>query len=325
MRVWLLFTVFLALCLNINLALAAPDFKQRPEVQQFIAEQTDNYSEQWLSELFEVMEYQQSALDLFTRVPEQQLSQRQYNPIFIEPIRINRGLNFYQQNKAWFDQAYEEYGVEPDVILAIIAMETNFGSFVGRHPTFDTLATLAFDHPSRSDFFRRELVALLQIMHEQQLSPELLVGSYAGAMGLPQFMPSSYLAYAVDHDKDGVVDIWTSPADAIGSVANYLAVHGWQANLPQIISAQVSGDYASILRRSTVPSVDIAEARSTGWEFSTNLPDSTMVSPLQMDAEDGYEYWLGTANMRAVARYNPSLRYAMTVALMSEIFAERIQ
>lgn len=304
--------------------MAQAGFVQRDDVQQFLAEQSD-YPEQWVQELFADFRYQQSALDLFTRVPEQQLNQRQYNPIFIEPIRINRGLAFYQQHLHWFDEAYQRHGVEADVILAILAMETNFGSFVGRHPTFDTLVTLAFDHPTRAAFFRRELTALLQIMHSQQLNPPLLVGSYAGAMGLPQFMPSSYLAYAVDHDGDGVVDIWTSPADAIGSIANYLREHQWQSGLPQMIAAEVSGDGVELAKRTTVPSVSLAEAGAAGWQFESDLAGDLMVSPLQMDADDGYEYWLGTLNMRAVARYNPSIRYAMTVALMSDIFAERIQ
>lgn len=300
----------------------------RSEVQSYVAEVSAEHGldSAWVKSLFTNMNYQHSALELFTRVPEQTLSQRQYNPIFIEPVRIRRGKAFFERNQAWFEKAYEQYGVEPEVILAIIAMETNFGGFIGVHPTFDTLATLAFDHPSRTAFFRRELTALLQIMAENGLKPEHLRGSYAGAMGLPQFMPTSYRAYAVDHDGDGIVDVWTSEADAIGSVANYLAVHNWQRGLPQVIAASVAGEqYESILQRSTQPQSTLAQAKAAGWSFESELPASTPVSPLQMDADEGYEYWLGTGNMRSVARYNPSLRYAMTVALMSHIFAEETQ
>jgi len=183
----------------------------------------------------------------------------------------------------------------------------------------DAISTPCFDYPPRAAFFCQQLKEYLLLARQEQLDPLVLTGSYAGAMGLPQFMPSSFRAYAVDFDNDGHIDIWNNPTDAIGSVANYFKQHGWTPGGAVVSRASVDGDKAAEgLTVGIEPQLDIAQLRALGWTSSTALPDDLKVTAFRFDAEAGEEYWLGLPNFYTITRYNRSPMYAMAVYELSE-------
>ncbi|WP_119394408.1 lytic murein transglycosylase B [Salinibius halmophilus] len=278
---------------------------------------------EWLAEALKDLPLQDSIVERFQKAPERTATAATYRPIFVEPARIKRGEEFLAEHREVLERASAEYGIPPSVIMAILAMETNFGGYTGRHPTLASLVTLSLHHPSRNEFFERELKAYLALTHSESIDPKTINGSYAGAMGLPQFMPTSYQAYAVDFDADGKRDIWQNPADAIGSIGNYLGNYGWQADLPAAVRARVSGDtFNDIAGRSFRPSTTVAAVSDYGWQPVINMDSDVEVSPIRVEGEHGTEFWLGTQNLRTIARYNPSLHYAMTVFLLSQRFEE---
>jgi membrane-bound lytic murein transglycosylase B len=192
----------------------------------------------WLEAALHDAVFQQGVLDAMAGAAERRLRWDEYREIFLQPERIDRGVAFIEAHADAFERARAEYGVPPEIIAAIIGVETSYGRFTGRHRVIDSLSTLAFHHPVRGSFFRGELAAFLEIAHEQEVEPGSLKGSYAGAMGYPQFIPTSYRAYAVDFDGDGQRDLWTNPVDAIGSVGNYFAEHGWRRDEPIYVEAE---------------------------------------------------------------------------------------
>ncbi|HSP32356.1 MAG TPA: lytic murein transglycosylase, partial [Halomonas sp.] len=204
-----------------------------------------------------------------------------------------------------------------------------YGRHKGQHRVLDSLATLAFYHPSRGSFFRGELAAFLRIAYEQQVDPTELRGSYAGAMGYPQFIPTSYQAYAVDFDDDGVRDLWENPVDAIGSVANYFAEHGWkpdaaiyhQASGPEVLSAELLQELS--FNQTSSPTVSIAQLAAHGLEPNEPLDDELPVVPLALEFADGEtHYRFGEYNFYVITRYNHSHLYAMAVAELAEAIAD---
>ncbi|MEQ4537885.1 MAG: lytic murein transglycosylase B, partial [Billgrantia sp.] len=198
-------------------ALAA-DYQDSPQVTEFVEEMTRDYgfaSEQ-LYALFAEVERKQAILDAISRPAEKVKPWKEYRPIFITDKRIAQGVEFWNKNQAALEKAEAEYGVPPQFIVAIIGVETFYGGNTGSWRVMDALSTLAFDYPPRAPFFRKELREFLMLTREEQVDPITLKGSYAGAMGLPQFMPSSFRAYAVDFDGDGHINIWSNPTDAIG-------------------------------------------------------------------------------------------------------------
>lgn len=278
---------------------------------------------QWLTEALKDVPLQDSIVERFVKAPERTATAATYRPIFVEPARIKRGEQFLQDHRADLERAQRDYGIPPSVIMAILAMETNFGGYTGRHPTLASLVTLSLHHPSRHAFFERELKAYLTLTHSEDIDPKSINGSYAGAMGLPQFMPTSYQAYAVDFDADGKRDIWQNPADAIGSIANYLGSYGWQQEVPPAVRARVSGDtFNEIAGRSFRPSISVAAAGEYGWRPLQALASDMEIAPIRVEGEHGTEFWMGTQNLRTIARYNPSLHYSMTVFLLSQRFEE---
>lgn len=279
--------------------------------------------EQWLKDALVEVAIQDSIVARFVKAPERTATAATYRPIFVEPARIARGETFLADNKADLERAEEQFGIPKSVIMAILAMETNFGGYTGRHPTLASLVTLSIHHPSRQSFFERELKAYLTLTHREEIDPNSISGSYAGAMGLPQFMPTSYQAYAIDFDADGRRDIWQNPSDAIGSIANYLGNYGWDGSYPAAVRARVSGDnFSEIATRSFRPSSTVDGVASYGWQPIAPLSGDVEVSPIKVEGEHGTEFWLGTQNLRTIARYNPSLHYSMTVFLLSQRFEE---
>ncbi len=294
---------------------AAASMLEADGARDFIARVAErhDFNAAELRGLFEDMERQQAVLEAI-REPAEALPWSDYRPIFVTPERIEAGAEFAREHADTLRRAEAEYGVPPAVITAILGVETFYGEHAGGYPVLDTLATLAFDYPPRSSFFESELEAFLILAREEGLAPGAVEGSYAGAMGMPQFIASSYRHYAVDFDGDGERDLWDSSADAIGSVAAYLARHGWQAGEAVVHRAQGAGsDYRALAERGLEPSVSAAELRRAGIRVEP-MPDShRRVSVIELAGADGPEIWIGHTNFYVITRYNHSPLYALAV------------
>ena len=305
-------------------ALAA-DYDGSPQVAEFVEEMTRDYgfaSEQLLA-LFAEVERKQAILDAISRPAEKVKPWKDYRPIFITDARIARGVDFWRQHQAALDKAEAEYGVPAQFIVAIIGVETFYGGNTGSWRVMDALSTLAFDYPPRAPFFRKELREFLMLTREEQVDPISLKGSYAGAMGLPQFMPSSFRAYAVDFDGDGHINIWNNPTDAIGSVASYFKRHGWQA--AGQVASRVQAGGARIdegLTQGLDPVKTVAELRELGWQAEDALADELPVTAFRLEGAEGDEYWFGLPNFYTITRYNRSVMYAMAVNQLAELLVD---
>ena len=250
---------------------------------------------------------------------------RAYRSRFVEPVRIRAGLRFWQQNQATLARAEREYGVPAEIIVGIIGVETIYGQQMGSFRVMDALATLAFDFPAahpraaeRTEFFRRELEQFLSLANRSNTDPFDLRGSYAGAMGLGQFMPSSWVRWAVDFDGDGSVDLFQSPADAIGSVANYFRGHGWTPGMPTHFNVQFDTtrlQLDELLAPDILPTFSASSLQTKGAILDAEGSQHT--GPLALvELQNGAEapsYVAGTENFYAITRYNWSSYYAMAV------------
>jgi len=261
----------------------------------------------------------QDIIDKISRPAERTMNWGQYRKIFLTDKRTVQGVDFWRRNKQALKDAEQQYGVPPQIVVAIIGIETFYGRITGRDKVLDALYTLAFYYPKRSKFFLGELESYLLLTRAEQMDPAKPKGSYAGAMGLGQFMPSSYLSYAVDFDGDGKRDIWHNETDAIGSVANYFSRHGWSKGKP--VTRQVKGveqKHQSFVKAGMKPSLTIAELRSAGIDTGKGLPDEMLSSLIELETSAGKEYWLGLPNFYTITRYNHSNMYAMAAYQLSE-------
>ena len=300
----------------------AGEYENSPQVAEFITEMTRDYgfaSEQLVG-LFAAAERKQNIIDAISRPAEKVKPWKDYRPIFITDSRITRGVEFWREHEDTLKRAEAEYGVPPEVIVAIIGVETFYGGNTGGYRVVDALSTLAFDYPPRAPFFRKELREFLLLAREEQVDPLTLTGSYAGAMGLPQFMPSSFRAYAVDFDGDGQINIWSNPVDAIGSVASYFKRHGWQPGEPVVSAASVEGELTEQgLTVGLDPVKNIGELRALGWTGADALDDQLPVTAFRLEGAEGAEYWLGLPNFFVITRYNRSVMYAMAVNQLADL------
>jgi len=273
----------------------------------------------WLS----ASERQQSIIDAISS-PAEGLPWHRYRKIFVTSPRINGGMQFWRRHEALLERAEARYGVPPAVIVAILGVETRYGQHTGSHRVIDALRTLAFDYPPRADFFRSELEAYLLLTSEQGIDPLTPKGSYAGALGLPQFIPSSYRAYAVDFNDNGRTDLWGETADAVGSVANYLAEHGWRSEEPVVARAEVSGeDWRAFDTSGLKPNTTIAELRAAGIDVPSDYPDDSEARLFVLAGEDGNQYWAARRNFYVITRYNHSALYALAVHQLAESIRQR--
>lgn len=304
---------------------AFADYAERAEVQAFITEMVSGhgFGEAELGELFSAAQRQQSIIDAISRPAERMLEWHQYRDIFIEEQRIAQGLEFWSQHEQALADAEREFGVPPEYILAILGVETRYGRVTGRYRVLDALSTLAFDYPPRADFFRGELIQFLLLAREEGRNPTSLMGSYAGAMGFGQFIPSSYRHYAVDFDGDGLRDIWDNPRDAVGSIANYFSVHGWRPGEPVAIPVAARGDAVTGLANTGLNLTHtVADLEALGVE-PTGLPGDAPAALFRMEHEDYSQYWLGLQNFHVITRYNRSHLYALAVHELSQMILER--
>jgi membrane-bound lytic murein transglycosylase B len=246
-----------------------------------------------------------------------------YSERFIEPIRIGAGVRFWNENAALLARAEAEYGVPAEIIVGIIGVETIYGRDTGRFRVVDVLTTLAFAYPEapnrndRMQFFRSELEKTLVLARKEGIDPFSLLGSFAGAVGMPQFMPSNILKLGVDYDGDGVVDLRNSAADAIGSVANFLVAHGWDRNAtgPSVVAAEVAPSMAwEPLLGGLEARYDPAELQAAGVATRTPLPEQRLYGLIDLqNGANPTEYWVANANFFAITKYNRSYFYAMSV------------
>lgn len=256
--------------------------------------------------------------------PAESLDWYRYRPIFVTEERISKGEAFWREHADLLASASAEYGVSPEIIVAIIGVETYYGTRKGRHLVLDSLATLAFRYPKRSKFFRSELEQFLILARQENLDTNEVKGSYAGAMGIPQFISSSYRSYAVDFDGDGNRDLLNSDADAIGSVANYLKVHGWQRDAAVALPASVTGDgYKKLVEKGLKPHTPVSDMRNFGVIVLYTGDNDTRGALIELANEDSTEHWVGLQNFYAITRYNHSALYAMAVFQLARAIDKR--
>lgn len=304
----------------------AASYAEHPLALELMAEMRDEFgfTSEHLEQVFAQAQKQQSILNAISRPAERVKPWKEYRPIFLTRQRIDKGLQFWAENEEALARAEKEYGVPAEFIVAIIGVETFYGGNTGRYAVLDALSTLAFDYPPRAPFFRGQLKQFLLLTREEQLDPASLKGSYAGAMGLPQFMPGSFRAYAVDFNADGHINIWTDAMDAIGSVANYFIEHGWQPGQKVAVAATLKKpDAEQGLTGGLDPKHSMKELKALGWQAQQKVPAKSRVTAFRFDGEQGVEYWLGLPNFQAITRYNRSEMYAMAVTqLAQELAAE---
>jgi len=309
------------LCLSS--ARAAGPYAVREEVHAFIAEMRDRhgFDEAELAGLFAEARMLPAVIKyILPPSAPRQRSWQAYRPRFIDGTRISSGLTFWQRNAAALQRASERYGVPPEIIVSIIGIETIYGRNTGTFETFSALTTLAFDYPPRAELFRRELAELLLLAREGGRNARDFRGSYAGALGLPQFLPSSWRRFAVDFDGDGVIDLFSSPADTIGSVAHFLSEHGWVPDAPiaQRVGS-IGGEITYLIESGIEPLLNTDDLELYGISTPEAPPRSTAFALVDLVTPDeATEYWLGYRNFYVITRYNRSSFYAMSVHQLAE-------
>jgi len=307
-------------------AAASATYLQHDGVRGFIEEvsQREGFNAAELRGLFEEVRRQDRVLERIAR-PAEDLPWNRYRPIFVTEARARAGSEFLRDHRELLERAHKRYGVAPEIITAILGVETFYGQHEGGFPVLDTLVTLAFDYPPRSRFFRSELEHFLLLAREERVNPRTAVGSYAGAMGMPQFISSSYREYAVDFDDDGQRDLWSSRADVIGSVAAYLDRHGWQAGAPIAERLQPPDTrYRELLGRDLKPSVTRRQLQASGLSLDPRLAEGERVLLVELEGDAGPELWAGRGNFYAITRYNHSALYALAVYQLSRDIRARV-
>ncbi|HCM04895.1 MAG TPA: lytic murein transglycosylase B [Oceanospirillales bacterium] len=260
----------------------------------------------------------ESVLEAIARPAEKTMTWARYQKIFLTKKRISQGKQFLKDNAALLEKAEKEFGVPKEVISAIIGVETFYGKRQGNYRVLDSLSTLAFDYPKRSLFWR-ELKEFFVLSQEQGVNPGDLKGSYAGAMGYGQFIPSSYRAYAIDYDGDNKKDLWANKADAIGSVANYFKRHGWKEGQDVTQRVRVKGnDYQDAVNDRLKPKWNVSELKALGVTPTKPVADDASATLIKLMGEHGAEFWLGNHNFYVITRYNHSRLYAMAVYQLSQ-------
>ncbi len=324
-RFWLT-GVFASLFSLLAAAQSGQAFSQQPAVQAFIRDMHERHGldVEHLTQQFSSIRPNSIVLRAIRppAVPELQRSWHRYRLRFLTRQRIAGGLRFWQRNEATLQRAEQIYGVPASVIVAIIGVETEYGQNMGSFGVMEALASLAFNYPPRADFFRDELEQFLLLARENGFNPLTIKGSYAGALGIPQFMPGSLRRFAVDFDGDDRIDLRNSTIDAIGSVARFLQQHGWQKGAPVALPAQVATDPAAVLVLGIKPALSVQELATRGIVAHADSERLAALIDL-VSPEAPTEYWLGFDNFYVITRYNRSSFYAMSVFQLAETLREQ--
>ena len=313
----------IGLLMLLPLSASAIEVTDYPELGLFIDEMIEKhqFSEATLMHIFDEAELRDDILEIIARPGEAQ-PWFKYKARFLTRDHVVRGKKFWLKYRQAILKASRIYHVPPEIIVAVIGVETNYGRLVGRHRVIDSLTTLVLKYPKRQRFFRKELENYLLLTREQHLNPLSIRGSYTGAIGMPQFMPSSYRAYAVDLDKDGSADLVDSVADAIGSVANYLKIHGWEPGKPVLSVPEMDGDmYPWLSDISNKPIFSLSELNRYGIRIAgkSHIDPGTRVALISFNEENSIDYRIVYHNFYVITRYNNSVKYARAITELSEL------
>ena len=308
---------FLLLLLLIGPGLAHASYAARAEVEAFVDDlaQRHGFVKAELRRVFAKAQRVDPVLEAIAKPAERVRSWEDYRTLLITERRITEGVEFWRKNRRTLERAERKYGVAPEYVVAIIGVETFYGRNTGNWRVVDALTTLAFDYPPRAGFFRSELENYLLMVREAGWDVFAVRGSYAGAIGIPQFMPSSARRYAVDFDRNGHIDLQKSRSDAIGSVANFLKQHGWQRDADVAVQARVAGDaWRELVSGRFEPKHSLTELRSAGVEFDSPEPAGASAALVELsNLERPSEFRVGLRNFYVITRYNRSALYAAAV------------
>lgn len=301
----------------------ASPINHEPQVQTFIQQTStkENISKTYLENVFSHVHIDHAVLKSMQKPKEFSTPWYKYRAIFVQPARAQSGAQFWTAHTQAFNTAYRRYGVPPQMIAAILGVETNYGKNLGTFKAIDALSTLAFAYPPRAHYFQYELAQYLVLTQQLHLDPLTLQSSYAGAVGFPQFMPSSYRFYAVSATGQNAADLWHNPDDAIMSIANYFHHFGWQKGQPVAVHAIVSGNrYHLLIHTKELHAVyTVRQLRRFGIRPAKYLAPNTRVNFLIFDTRQGPQYWLALHNFYVITRYNASTFYAMAAFQLSEL------
>lgn len=322
--------VLVVSCMWTALSCAADNYGVNPAAVELVDELVieEGFDREQLMQVFAQAERKDSILKAIARPAEKTKPWYEYRAIFLNAKREEQGAEFFTRYRVALDRAQREFGVPAEIIVAIIGVETSYGRIAGSYRVLDALSTLAFDYPPRSPFFTSELKNFLILTRDQGMDPTELMGSYAGAMGYGQFMPSSYRSYAIDFDNDDIIDIWQNPVDAIGSVANYFKQHGWRTGGQVVAAADAAANTPEAVfvkgRADLKPQRTVAQFAADGVVPRVAVDPDAMATAMKFELKDGYEYWLGLHNFYVITRYNHSAMYAMSVYQLSQAVAARM-
>lgn len=320
----LFITALLAMPVSSATAKEPGPFEDKSLITTFIDEMVAEYKydKAVLTELFEKARLHQSIIDAISR-PAEGKAWHEYRKIFVTRERVRGGVLFWNEHEDIIKKVAEKYQVRPEVIVAIIGVETRYGKHKGSYPVLDSLSTLAFAYPPRAKFFRSELKHYLLMSREESFDPLEQKGSYAGAMGMPQFISSSFRSYAVDFDDDGKRDLWSNPGDALASVGNYFKRHGWAPGVPVAHKVEVNGiKYKELISKSLKPKYTQDELMLAGVTLPNGISTDIKGTLIELDSGDGPEYWVVWQNFYVISRYNHSALYSMAVYQLSQDILE---
>ena len=301
---------------------------QRPEIKAFVTEVAERnaISPVQLRKMLREAQPQPKIVELISKPAEKVTPWWEYRARFLTEERISLGVQFWEQNRAGLERIAAERGVAPEYIVAIIGVETKYGRIMGRYRVLDALTTLAFDYPERGAYFRKELEEFVLLLREESLKATLPIGSYAGAMGGSQFMPSSYRKFAVDGNGDGKRDLWTDWDDVIASTANYFREYGWKTGEPVLSEVDLDPDPTFTIDPRAIRLNETVESlNKVGVHVKMQMPADTPAMIISAEQQDGPAYRVGFNNFEVITRYNRSVKYAMTVNDLAQAIAERVR
>ncbi len=306
-----------------TLAQAPAKVKLKPDVEKFISQmvQQHQFNEAALRRIFAQLKGNDEVVKAIN-APATSKPWYEFKNIFVTPTRTSGGVTFWNENAQQLKRARDIYGVPEEIIVSIIGVESIYGKRTGSFRVIDALYTLGFEMPERATYFRSEMEQFLLLTRENRLDPLAVKGSFAGAIGMPQFMPTSYRRFAVDFDSDGKIDLWENVTDIIGSVAHYLQYFGWVAGQPIVVPARISGtQYTEIVENGFKPHLTLEQMLAKGVEPTETVAPELVAGLFALELEQGQEYWLALNNFYTITRYNRSKNYAMAVYLLAGAIA----
>jgi membrane-bound lytic murein transglycosylase B len=316
------YLVFLFIFFIVNLSYAEENKileKYNSEIKEIksILINKHNINSNYIDTVFQEIKFRKKTLDSMSNAVERKATWERYKKIFITQKRIKEGVAYHKKNYKILQEIEKKYGVPSEVIVAFLGVETNYGKGTGRVKVLDSLATLALQHPRRSKYFKAQLIYFIVLTYQNKLDFNNLYGSYAGAMGAPQFMPESYIKLGVDYNKDGKVDLWNDKYDIYASIANYLVKNGWKKNEAIYSKIKIKDVYVNdIFKDGDVKTVSIENTRLKKILKGNNLNSGKKY--LILLSKKNKEYKLGYKNFKVIMSYNPSTFYAMVVSELSE-------